>query len=326
MLGTILAVTRLLGCDCSIEPRPCYAVGSVDTVFVGTVLDINTSPLLSPPRVIRMRVEESFTGLGPGRNQVEIGTGMGGGDCGYPFIAGGRYVVYAFRGRDGRLSTSTCTRTRPFDEAAEDLQYFRTMANAPSTLRVRIANPATTRLQVSAERNGASVTSTTNATGEAVFVGLPPGSYKIHAEPDGDLPTDPRVQVHEKGCLDLILAPVVRITGRVVTRDGAPASGVRVDLRSAFTPDAEVYFRAMDLNENVEPASATTGRDGRYELLFRWQANKFYLGINLNSFSAEAAPHLRWFYPGTEDPASATVIDFSALPFVRTYDITLPDY
>jgi hypothetical protein len=58
-------------------------------------------------------------------------TGMGHGDCGFPFRTGGRYIVYGSDGDDEakRLSadvplsgrgiywTSICTRSRPVDEA-----------------------------------------------------------------------------------------------------------------------------------------------------------------------------------------------------------------
>jgi hypothetical protein len=49
-----------------------------------------------------------------------VGTGGGGGDCGYGFAAGEIYLVYAFE-RAGRLYTTICTRTRLVRDAAEDL-------------------------------------------------------------------------------------------------------------------------------------------------------------------------------------------------------------
>jgi hypothetical protein len=54
--------------------------------------------------------------------------GWGGGDCGYAFKLGQRYLVYAYREEgDKRLSTSICTRTRLIKEADDDFAFFRTL-------------------------------------------------------------------------------------------------------------------------------------------------------------------------------------------------------
>ena len=66
-----------------------------------------------------MRVIRSWKGSFGGR--VEIYTSYGGGDCGYPFVVGNEYLVYAYRAPSGRLVTSICGRTRPIAEAREDL-------------------------------------------------------------------------------------------------------------------------------------------------------------------------------------------------------------
>ena len=52
---------------------------------------------------------------------VTFGTGVGGGDCGFSFRAGQTYLVYA-TGRREALHTSICSRTRPLEEATEDLE------------------------------------------------------------------------------------------------------------------------------------------------------------------------------------------------------------
>jgi hypothetical protein len=260
-----------------------------------------------------MRVGEVLTGIAPGQKAIEIMTGLGGGDCGYGFQIGLEYFVYAYKNAEGRLETGICTRTRPVTQAAEDLEYLHAMANAPETgeMRVRTAvgnTPGKPGVPITAERDGSRYHALTNAAGDAVFTSLPAGTYTIHAEMDGDLPDDPLVQLHGKGCVDVTLFRALRIDGRVMTNSGAPAARIEIQLRSAGDVPAD---------------GAMTGPDGRYELRII-RPGQYYLGINLNHTATRDAPYPRWFYPGTDDPASATKITFSGHPEVRTYDLTLP--
>jgi hypothetical protein len=92
-----------------------------------------------------------------------------------------------------------------------------------------------------------------NSVGEAVFLSLRPGEYTIHIASDGDLPDDPKVQVHAKGCHEVSLFRTFRITGRVITRGGVPASRI------------QVQFRSTD-NKFGDGSSMMTDADGHYEL------------------------------------------------------------
>ena len=85
-----------------------------------------------------------------------------------------------------------------------------------------------------------------------------------------------------------------------------PASRVEVQLRST---------------QDIPGNGVMTDSEGHYELRTD-RAGQYYLGVSLNT--TQDTPYPRWFYPGTEDPASATKIDFSGRPEVRTYDLTLP--
>ena len=74
------------------------------------------------------------------RRTVKIRTGYGNGDCGYRFFMGQQYLIYAveessieygtkrvaYSKKDlaGIYRTSTCHRTRFFDEAAEDIKFL----------------------------------------------------------------------------------------------------------------------------------------------------------------------------------------------------------
>ena len=153
------------------------------------------------------------------------------------------------------------------------------------------------------------VPSATNAAGEARFSGLAPGEYSIHAEADGDLPEDPRVQLHAKGCASVTLFRMLRLVGHVMTKSGQPAARI------------EAQFRPK---QDLPGDGMMTGPDGAYEIRIV-RPGQYYLGINLNHTASRDTPYPRWFYPGTEDPALATTIDFQGKPEVRTYDFILPE-
>lgn len=69
---------------------------------------------------------------GPTTHRISVKTGLGGGDCGYPFEIGKSYLVYA--GGDVRLETNICTRTTPLALAAADLSRL----GAPQTVFVPV--------------------------------------------------------------------------------------------------------------------------------------------------------------------------------------------
>jgi hypothetical protein len=55
---------------------------------------------------------EIFRGASKYAHEIMLYTGHGGGDCGYPFVVGRSYLVYAFA-HAGRLVTGTCSETAP---------------------------------------------------------------------------------------------------------------------------------------------------------------------------------------------------------------------
>src|SRR5262249_43553844 len=101
-----------LACSCGYSPEPCEAFYTHDAVFAGVVQSIEAG---SKPytRSVRLRVLEAFRGVDGA--EVVITTGVGDGDCGYPFKVGSAYLVYAYRNNQG-LGTGLCTRTRRLDD------------------------------------------------------------------------------------------------------------------------------------------------------------------------------------------------------------------
>jgi hypothetical protein len=127
---TVAAANEALACSCMTSGPPCQAAWSADVVFAGTVRaveQIDHDTLGAPYRslLVRFDVERGFVNAAPG--PLEIATGTGGGDCGYTFTRGGRYLVYAWKTSNSRLSTGICSRTRPLDKTEEDLRYLTSM-------------------------------------------------------------------------------------------------------------------------------------------------------------------------------------------------------
>ncbi len=262
-----------------------------------------------------MRVGEALSGVPANQNEIEIATGQGMGDCGFAFQPGEEYVVYAHRNAEGRLETGICSGTRPVDQAAGDLAYFRAMAGAPATgeLRVRAGLPGTgvrAAVTVVAEREGSRYRAVTDGGGLARVSGLPPGEYRVHIEADGDLPDDPRVQVNAKGCQEAIVFRSLYVTGRATTREGAPARRVEIQARS--------------LESRLGDAGTMTDGDGNYELRIM-RPGRYQVGVNLQRTATSAMPYPRWFHPGTGDPALATIIEFTGQHEVLHRDFALPE-
>lgn len=125
----LLLVTKVgFACDCDL-PRSGKPFKQVvaearkksKAVFSGTVVVIDKKPgdLYA---AVRFKIEESWKGMSS--KEATVFTGQGGGDCGYKFEVGQRYLVYAYRYNDTDLGTNICQRTASLIQAAEDLKVL----------------------------------------------------------------------------------------------------------------------------------------------------------------------------------------------------------
>lgn len=176
-------------CSC-IGPRPaCATVWEADTVFSGTVLNINSRNFR---KIVTFRVDRLWrTSATTALDRVQVETGIGGGDCGFPFRAGRQYLVYASRGRgEHPLSTGICSNTRELAAAAEDLAFLRSLDEGGQQSRIwgqvliRDARDEWTPLAhvtVDLHRGDDIWTTTSDAEGRFEFVDLPPARYHVFA-------------------------------------------------------------------------------------------------------------------------------------------------
>jgi hypothetical protein len=189
VLGLVLLSPSVASaCSCVGDVPLCQSFWQADAVFSGEVLsfeNLGTNTLFQR-RVARIRVERAWRGDVQGT--VEVRTGAGGGDCGYSFRRGRKYLVYAYKTQDGKLTTGICSPTKLLDKAALDLAYFKE-AEKPSsggrvygTARIEIKGvdlkPAP-GVVVSLAGESQVRTATTNEAGEFEFTGVPAGRYSV---------------------------------------------------------------------------------------------------------------------------------------------------
>ena len=114
-------------CICIAVGPACQTFWAADAVFSGTVVAIE--PGLQDPADlessrVRMSVTRAYRGVTS--ESIEIFTGQGGGDCGYEFVVGEAYLVYANRTLHSKvLTTGICSHTtRALADAQDDLRYL----------------------------------------------------------------------------------------------------------------------------------------------------------------------------------------------------------
>jgi hypothetical protein len=80
-------------------------------------------------RRVRLKVEQAFKGVKSGK--VMLYTGWGGGDCGYDFRLGSRYLVYAHDSW-GSLYAGICGATKAIEKAPGEISILRRLAKSGS--------------------------------------------------------------------------------------------------------------------------------------------------------------------------------------------------
>lgn len=227
LFALLLFVEEAQACRCSSAAAPpCQAYWRADAVFVAAVkskivvtTEIDNETKRMEQRVaVKFLVDEVYRGM-LGGSDVEILTGMGGGDCGYSFEKGKRYLVYA-QEYHNKLHTGICSRTRLLTEAKADLMYFQNLPpeGAGASIQVKVVkrSPPTKQggpyeiipmqgVRVTAEGADKLLEGRTNSSGQFEFKHLPPGKYKVKSE----IPQTPRnqwqaeVTVEDRACVEV---------------------------------------------------------------------------------------------------------------------------
>ena len=352
----VFCVTNAFGCSCGGGGTPCEDYGRAAAVFVGTPISLRTverSPTRNReeieyalPRIFTFSVEQAFLG---GQGVIEVSTGMGSSDCGYDFKIGTRYVVYAFDAlvapnpgitgpysKKQRLTTGTCSRTRPLTDATEDLEFFRSFGSRGTGVTIQgevkrarqnvaTGNPSEARplakIGLTIEREGERREVFTGDDGRFSLSGLSPGKFKVTLLLPDELFTykaEQELTIADRGCATVNYHVVDngRLSGRVLDPEGQPAAKVALQLMEADHTDP-----AKD-----QAKYAQTDAEGRYNF-DSLPPGRYVLAVNLKRFSDQNDPaniYPRTFYPGVLDISKTEFIDVGTGEAVRDRNWQLP--
>lgn len=323
LLTLLVNADPATACSCMSSGPPCQGFFQVDAVFAGmvtTISEVEGSPdLLYDRRLVRLAVERGFRGIEGAT--AEVLTGMGGGDCGYDFKTGERYLVYADRNQEGRLTTGICSRTRPIAEAADDLKFIDGLRSAPAGARVsgtirqwernladyspREYGPVAD-VHIQLRGPGGTREARTDEQGRYEITGIRPGNYELQVFPSAVfsskyLRSDVNL-ADARACAvaDFSIHFDGRVSGVVRATSGQPASGVTLQLMAS---------QHADPRRPADVITATTDSAGFYELS-DVPPGDYVVGVALQRTTErdDGQVYPRTFYPGTGDAARARVV------------------
>jgi hypothetical protein len=331
VLGTLVcSAMPARACSCLPSGPPCQAYSKFPVVFAGTATDVSDEQRLH--RLVRFRVDEAFKGVDGA--EVEVHTGLGGGDCGYPFTEGTQYLVYASRNeKDGRLAVSICSRTAPLAEASDDIAYIRGLANAATGGTIfgsatrfarNLREGGSTKvgpiagMKVVATSGNRRVEAVTGEDGRFRFEALSPGTYRVEASvPAGLTPQESQeVRVADRGCAEIVYLACSdgRVSGRLLDSSGNPVRSTTVDLIPVDSLDGD-RRGLWEISEE----------DGRFEI-DEVPPGRYVLGVNLArpAEPTDNYPVPRTFFPSGDSPSTAQVIVLGDGQHVSGLELQLP--
>jgi hypothetical protein len=121
-------------CSCVPIPAPAEAVAQAGVVFEGTPVRVRDTVTAvagfgGKPATLRQllfTIVVTRKWKGTVHDTVAVVTGTGGGNCGYPFEIGHRYLVFPEEAEGApALNVSLCSDTKPTAEAEAELQALR---------------------------------------------------------------------------------------------------------------------------------------------------------------------------------------------------------
>ena len=314
----MLVSTTANACTCIGPSSPCESYGSAGAVFVGTPISVREAQKSNKrendwePRVFKFSVEQSY--LGVAGTEIEVSTGMGGGDCGYSFKIGERYLVYAYQG-ESRLTTGICTRTRPFRQATEDLAFLGNLSSAapgatiygqivPSIAQKKDSLPFGEDFSVRIEGEDVKHDIRPDAEGRYRIAGLPPGKFKVTLQAPDAISVDrpeQEVKVSDRGCAAVAyyIQDNGRLSGSVIDAEGQPVARIVVTVHDPASDPREKWV-TLD----------RTDSEGRFNFS-AIPAGRYLLGVNFNRFPEPNDPTNAYpptFFPGVVDQPSAEII------------------
>jgi hypothetical protein len=305
----IIAPGAVQACSCVSVSVGCNMnLNSGSVVFLGKVISKIEVPLtgtvpdrtdLAQGYAVHLTTKENFQGAGPAGQEIVVYTGRGGGDCGYPFLVGSSYLVYA-SSFDNQLTTGICSGTSPevmVGGALKELRAIRdggrvddlfgTIGIAPegAGFEDSVKTRPLSNVYVLATRNGGTVFSTvTDEQGAYAFASLPGDTYRIEQDLPPGLstwqsktgePVTVKVDHTDRagaGCqVDVFARPDGEISGIVINAAGVGVPGF-VTIEPVDPKEAQVAMKRGGLpgyDTDDGRFSLPSIPPGRYRLVFR---------------------------------------------------------
>jgi hypothetical protein len=350
MFGLIISVSLLIivaptviACSCArlfAGSHPCSSYWSSDIVFTGQVSEIerrqtnNDNGTVGNRHVVtHFLVDEAFRGVSG--KAIEIYTGAGGGDCGYSFKQGERYIIYGRRNpQDGQIWTGICSATKPLADAAPDLEYARAVKRGEtggiifgSVARYERANAQSrgnhkmlARIPVIVEGQGQSYNVLTGQDGIFQVGGLPDGTYRVRIELPADLPPLPPQEavIGKMRCaaVEFFTNSLATLGGRLLDPEGAPLKGTPVHLVPAEENSETERNGGLEL-------AGYTDQDGKFAIS-QIPAGRYLLVLNPHGHpDKDDPPYPRTYFPRTTERAAAKVFRISEGEQIEVEDFRL---
>ena len=308
------AQVRLWACSCR-GPDLCDPRYFADSDFIGEVLWKIPVPSVGEDShgymSVRMRVIESFRGSQKIGDSVTVHTGFGGGDCGFPFKVGGRYLIDAWN-REGKMSTGICNRTTSLERGQADIRILRLIAahqplpqlagelSVASGPHGESSHPlAGVGVTLRSENGTAASTVVADAGGYFQFDGVPQGRYRLtlnlprtlsvnytsfSERNEDESPTLPVIEINAPpgtACRALIMvASSAEISGRIQFPGGKVVEGWAT--ASTVTPDGKPWDSVL---------SAEPHPDGSFRLAHLWPG-RYSIEFTRKDGSATSLPQI----------------------------------
>jgi hypothetical protein len=278
--------------------QPTFVGIAVSAERVSDELQLGEKAVPVTVQRVTFKVEEPFEDT-PSTAMTVYGMGT---TNDFHFDVGVRYLVYAWRGEDGRLRTERCTRTAPVSEAADDIRFLRSL---PTQLGGGIsglvrfvsagAQDGTVAGVITESGKDGDHKARVDSSGSYELTGLAPGDYRETYTPD-DNSTEfaslkLRIPIVGSCAESGVRLGNSTVSGKVIDQTGAPIQSVDVSL-----------FYALDGRFHPEVLLRTrTDAMGRFTF-HRVESAKFILAAESSAIELN-------FFPGTQDASETDVID-----------------
>lgn len=336
--------TRIsFACECIRFERPCEYLHS-DAVFVGKVL--KTTRVKHPMEKnswtlgysMQFAVEESLRGsVG---KEITVETGNGGGDCGTPLEPGKKFLIFAYKERDGKLWTGMCSGNRPltgdsrFDKVIDDYRQMITPGTGIIFGRIGIVKPLwhgdelggsrSTPLGgiiIRAKSEKSEFTTKTLEDGTFEFAHISNGKYTISPQiPSGtdyshEYPQNYEAEVRDGQCknVSFVVQPNTRIQGHV-------SSKVATDLSKVMVLAIPVQVKNPG---ELSGKWAFVDEGNRFDL-WPLPAGDYHVGVNINSSPSAEIPFPPTYYPGVTNQNDARIVHLKEGE-VKNLELSLPE-